>query len=191
MSEKKCIKCEKTYNSALPVCPYCGTVDRGRAMQIFDLEIKARSNPKLGILCMRCNSIFPNDQTRCPFCCTTINHGNTKSISGKSKAELDKLVTPIGAYCKGKQIPSAKIKTINQKVQLVPCSCCGRKLSPKAEVCPSCGNPTGVHVCPKCGSINTTPISGMSKATSIALWGAFSANKVMSKFKCKDCGHKF
>jgi hypothetical protein len=34
-------------------------------------------------------------------------------------------------------------------------------------------------------------ISGTSKAVSIALWGVFAANKVMSKYSCNSCGHKF
>ena len=33
--------------------------------------------------------------------------------------------------------------------------------------------------------------SGASKAMSVVLWGAFAANKVMSKYQCKTCGHKF
>lgn len=74
---------------------------------------------------------------------------------------------------------------------LISCSICNQKISFKAETCPHCGNPTGVHVCPKCNSINTKVISGASKAASIFLWGAFAANKVVSKFECKDCGHKF
>ena len=74
---------------------------------------------------------------------------------------------------------------------LTTCSACGHQVSVKAESCPSCGNPTGVHVCPKCQSINTKVISGASKAGSIFLWGVFAANKVVSKFECKDCGHKW
>lgn len=76
-------------------------------------------------------------------------------------------------------------------VALVACSACGNQISIKAESCPHCGNPTDVHVCPKCNSINTRVITGTSKAASIFLWGAFAANKVVSKYECKDCGHKF
>lgn len=191
MSEKKCEKCGRTHNSKAPVCPYCGTVDSRRALQIRALETKARNDPKIGVRCLQCNSIFPNDQTKCPFCCATVSNGGTKSIASRSKADLDKMETPIGAYYAGKPIPIKQQKAIKPKVQLVPCSACGRKLSPKAEVCPECGHPTGIHVCPKCGGANTKPISGTSKATSIFLWGPFAANKVVSKFQCKDCGHKW
>lgn len=78
-----------------------------------------------------------------------------------------------------------------RKTTLSPCSACGYQISIRAESCPHCGNPTGVHVCPKCNSINTRVITGTSKAASIFLWGAFAANKVVSKYECKDCGHKF
>lgn len=78
-----------------------------------------------------------------------------------------------------------------RSVNLVECITCGNKISPRAPSCPRCGNPTGVHVCPKCDSLNTRVITGTSKAASIFLWGAFAANKVVSKYECKDCGHKF
>lgn len=191
MSEKKCEKCGRTYNSKSPVCPYCGAVDRRRALQIRDLEIKARSNPHIGVRCLSCNSIFPNDQTKCPFCCATICKGATKSIAGITEGDLDKMETPIGAYYAGKPIPVKQQEAIKPRVRLVPCPACGHKLSPKAEKCPNCGQPTGVHICPNCSSANTKVISGASKATSVFLWGPFAANKVISKFQCKDCGHKF
>lgn len=78
-----------------------------------------------------------------------------------------------------------------QIVGLTHCHVCNHEISEKAESCPNCGNPTGVHVCPKCGSANTKAISGSSKTTSVLLWGPFAANKVVSKFQCKDCWHKF
>lgn len=191
MPETKCEKCGRTHNKKSPVCPYCGAVDSRRALQIRDLETKARSNPQIGVRCLSCNSIFPNDQTKCPFCCATVVNGGTKSIAQRSKEDLEKMETPIGAYYAGKPIPVKQQKAIKPRVQLVPCSACGHKLSAKAEKCPNCGQPTGIHVCPKCGSVKTKIISGASKATSIVLWGPFAANKVLSKFQCKDCGHKF
>jgi DNA-directed RNA polymerase subunit RPC12/RpoP len=75
---------------------------------------------------------------------------------------------------------------------LVKCPECGREVSSIAKACPGCGAPIDTAVrCPKCGSTNVSVISGASKAVSIALWGVFAANKVMSKYKCDDCGHKF
>lgn len=71
------------------------------------------------------------------------------------------------------------------------CKGCSRQISKKAESCPHCGNQTGVHVCPKCNGIDTETISGASKATSVLLFGVFAANNVISKFRCKSCGHKW
>lgn len=191
MSDKKCKKCGRSYNSKAPICSYCGAVDSRRALQIRDLETKARNDPKIGVRCLRCGSIFPNDQTKCPFCCSTVVNGGTKSIASRNKVELDKMKTPIDAYFDGKSIQVKQRKAVNHKMQLVTCVACGHRLSPKAEQCPNCGQPTGIHACPKCGGINTKSISGASKVTSIVLWGPFAANKVISKFQCKDCGHKW
>lgn len=77
------------------------------------------------------------------------------------------------------------------KPHLIPCVACGKQISSQAEACPHCGQPTGVHMCPRCNSTNTKTISGMSKATSVFLWGPFAANKVVSKFECRHCGHKW
>lgn len=74
---------------------------------------------------------------------------------------------------------------------LKDCSACHKQISVQAEVCPHCGQPTGVHVCPNCRSTNTKVITGTSKAASIAVWGVFAANKVKSNYECNDCGHKF
>lgn len=75
---------------------------------------------------------------------------------------------------------------------LIKCPECGRQVSDKAPTCPGCGSPIDTAVrCPKCGSSNVKLISGASKAASIALWGFFAANKVMSKYVCNDCNFKF
>lgn len=125
----------------------------------------------------------------------------------KADVETDDYVAPYGTPEDGakskpsewKPIRSANVySSSTQRSNTEPnrrfttqCVACSRDISIKAEVCPHCGQPTGVHVCPKCQSINTKVISGVSKATSIFLWGPFAANKVVSKYECKDCGHKF
>lgn len=75
---------------------------------------------------------------------------------------------------------------------IIKCPECKKDVSDKAANCPNCGNPIDTSIkCPKCGSKNTKVISGASKAVSVALWGVFAANKVMSKNECGDCHHKF
>ena len=84
---------------------------------------------------------------------------------------------------------------VNEKnaypAMLMSCKACGQSISRQAASCPHCGHPTGVHVCPKCGSTNTQVITNASKAFSTWLWGSFAANKVVSKYECMDCWHKF
>lgn len=75
---------------------------------------------------------------------------------------------------------------------LIKCPECGKQVSDKAPACPGCGSPIDTSIrCPKCGSTNTKVISGASKVASVAMWGVFAANKVLSKYVCSDCGHKF
>ena len=75
---------------------------------------------------------------------------------------------------------------------LIKCPECGKDVSSIAKACPNCGAPIDTAIrCPKCGSSDTSVISGASKAVSVALWGVFAANKVMSKYVCNSCKHKF
>lgn len=75
---------------------------------------------------------------------------------------------------------------------LIKCPECKREVSSTAKNCPGCGAPIDTSIrCPKCGSTDTKVISGASKAVSVALWGVFAANKVMSKYQCNSCNHKF
>ncbi|RQD71347.1 MAG: zinc ribbon domain-containing protein [Tindallia sp. MSAO_Bac2] len=76
--------------------------------------------------------------------------------------------------------------------KLISCPGCGKDVSPNAKFCPNCGEPIDTSVkCPKCGSKDTKVISGGGKAVSLAIWGPFAANKVLSKNECKSCSHKF
>ena len=72
------------------------------------------------------------------------------------------------------------------------CSKCGKPVPEKAEKCPECGAELETALCcPKCGSENVMPISGLSKAATVAKWGIFSIGKAKADHRCRDCGHKF
>lgn len=75
---------------------------------------------------------------------------------------------------------------------LIKCPECGKEVSSIAKSYPNCDAPINTAVrCPKCGNADTKVISGASKVVSVALWGAFAANKVMSQYVCNKCNHKF
>lgn len=75
---------------------------------------------------------------------------------------------------------------------LIKCPECKKEVSSIAKSCPNCGAPIDTAIrCPKCGSTDVSVISGKSKAVSVALWGVFAANKVISKYMCNTCKHKF
>lgn len=79
-----------------------------------------------------------------------------------------------------------------EEAKIIDCPACGGKVSNKAKACPHCGQPIDTKIyCPKCGSSNVEPISGTSKAVTTWAVGVYAANTVISKYKCKDCGHKF
>ena len=45
--------------------------------------------------------------------------------------------------------------------------------------------------CPYCHSTNTKKISGLSKASSVALFGVFAVGKVSKQWHCNNCGSDF
>lgn len=45
--------------------------------------------------------------------------------------------------------------------------------------------------CPYCSSTNTKKISGLSKASSVALFGIFALSKTTKQWHCNDCGSDF
>lgn len=79
-----------------------------------------------------------------------------------------------------------------EEAKIIDCPACGEKVSNKAKACPHCGQPIDTKIyCPKCGSSHIEPISGTTKAVTTWTIGVYAANTVVSKYKCKDCGHKF
>lgn len=191
---KVCPKCNQEYPKKIVKCPNCGNIDENRARQVYEIECRASCNPASGFVCKKCGTLYPSEMSKCPYCGTASDTGARpiirKGAGGTFETPLTKLLGEKPHVIKPDSrtiIAAAK----NAPVQMTKCKCCKSKISSKAEVCPHCGNPTGVHLCPRCTSTNTKVISGTSKATSVFLWGAFAANKVVSKYECKDCGHKF
>lgn len=185
MEAIRCEKCSCIYLNEMSECPSCKepnpkaryrskyaksnqTQPKAPSSNVVQMLVKqAEEHPDKAVTCFKCGIKYPNTLKSCPKC---------------------------GSNNSGGYVASTKNNTIYNKPKnrnLVDCMACGHQISTRAESCPHCGNPTGVHVCPKCDSINTRVITGTSKATSIFLWGAFAANKVVSKYECKDCGHKF
>lgn len=190
-SAYKCTKCGALYSKKLMQCPQCNCVNERKMEQVAALEIKASHNPGNGLRCKQCGTIFPDDIPKCPYCARPSTNAIQLSLI-HSQGIIETPVTKhYGKTGYALKFRAGNSQAANENTRPVPCAVCKRSISPKAESCPHCGQPTGIHVCPKCGSTKTKIISGASKATSIYLWGLFAANKVLSKFQCKDCGHKW
>lgn len=147
----------------------------------------------------KCTCMYPSDMDKCPTCGASTSRNkerecNIFSNQSSTHTNPDGWTAVSGGttykYTDVDYKRSEKLK-INKKLKTRTCNACDGVISIRAEICPHCGDPTGVHLCPKCNSVNTKVITGTSKAASIFLWGAFAANKVVSKYECKDCGHKF
>lgn len=193
-NKTKCWKCGTEFSKKQGYCPNCDTISASRFRQAESFEQIVRSNPKVGLQCSCCGSLYPNNQDKCLICNSLAADGFAVSISNLSKKEVEAIKTPIkveGAKLTRKRMREVSVNVRRTKPGLTVCAACGSRISTKAEACPQCGEPTGIHICPRCGSANTKIITGASKATSIVLWGPFAANKVLSKYQCKDCGHKF
>ena len=146
------------------------------------------------IRCSKCSALYPSDMDTCPSCGYSPLLGmnvNFNSTPDPTPTELNPRTVPVGRAptpVKARKNPDKRESPVPG---LTPCKACKCNISLQAEVCPHCGQPTGIHLCPKCSSTNTKVISGASKVTSILLWGPFAANKVVSKYQCNNCGHKF
>lgn len=191
----KCVECGKEISDKAYACPNCGCPAEYQSLE-STLDSK---NPAI--------QITTESQKQCSYGKEwdeimhelLVNHSSLGAISmirkitGISLSEAKKITD----YIKIHHEPPKEYAYLQPPMSevilpaITRCKTCYKEISNQAETCPHCGQPTGVHVCPKCGSINTQTISDSSKAFSIFMWGAYSANKVMSKYQCKDCWHKF
>lgn len=190
----KCIECGSSISSFAEACPHCGCPASHQNVNI-NQNADTVTEPK--------NTISLKQQEKWDEILSLFKQKRgqealeiTESILGRNA----KTVEIINEILRKKELPIELILkyfpdqcVVNKKPEpsTRPCTVCGRVISSRAESCPHCGNPTGVHVCPSCGSTNTSVITGEEKGLSMFLFRGYSTNTVMSKFKCKDCGHKW
>lgn len=176
-----CVECNANISDKAPQCPYCGCPASfqnkgvGEHTEENEMVIDPKWEEILQII---------KDNSRSGFEAVD----EIKRLTGVTLSEAFDILE----YMEKNDAPPPHVLVPKQPPKTTTeCSACNNQISIKAEVCPHCGNPTGIHVCPKCGSTNTKTISGASKAASVLLWGPFAANKVVSKYQCKACWHKF
>lgn len=167
-------KFSKLLNTNLFVCSYGNNCLDKKYNKIYNINGVIDLKEKR--ICSNCQYKYPIIKWCCPNC------GHSPEEIEKQFEELKKSNEEYR-----EKIKNGTIKNPN----LTSCSACNKEISKQAEVCPHCGQPTGVHLCPKCKSTDTKVISGASKVASVAMWGVFAANKVKSNYKCNKCGHKF
>lgn len=185
----QCRLCGKTIRNPekRTYCPYCNerikTEEETKAEALSRIE-ELRADGRLEKIRELNNSYSRFDAVK-----------ELEKIYGYDAVEIYTLLALLAEQ--DRNIEGADSSDVKNTTQIKPnhnltsCKACGQSISRQATSCPHCGHPTGVHVCPKCGSTNTQVITNASKAVSTWLWGAFAANKVVSKYECKDCWHKF
>lgn len=169
----KCPECGEKISDKAPACIHCGfPLSLLKQEERKESPLEIRPSSKLSEekqMCINCGSRVSVSYSQCPNCGLNFLTGDVPVKKSKA-AEANPM----------------------EDTHLIDCPGCGRKVSEKAKVCPFCGEPIDTNVyCPKCGSSNTKVITGASKVTSVVLWGPFAAHKVLSKYICKECGHKF
>lgn len=186
-----CIECGREISSLAVSCPHCGCP---RECQTRDVDIDTGA---ANAVVTEADPIW-NDAMNSVLGGSKL--GGMKIIrdaTGISLQEARSIVEYMGEH---KRLPDnlpkteserAKERHLQKQPKPTTCKSCHKQISTHTEVCPHCGNQTGVHVCPRCNSTNTETISGASKASSLMLFGVFAANKVVSKYRCRDCNHKF
>lgn len=196
MEIAKCLLCGCIFDrcETNDQCPECGNSDRRNFVSDKMLDAFLRVMKKRGVYAETENFIRAGNVDDAVNMIRLISLDSNEPFENeliekiKKNIELNPNTPAVSAHS---NIRRDEIITHNKNASLTTCPICNGKLSTRATACPHCGNPTGVHTCPKCGSTNTKTISGASKAASIYLWGPFAANKVVSKFQCKDCWHKW
>lgn len=94
-----------------------------------------------------------------------------------------------------------KAPSQTEKITLVECPACSKKISPNADVCINCGHPMNASnteernekeiKCPNCNSGFVKRISKKSKVGSAIAFGIFSMGKLIKTYECKDCKYRW
>lgn len=183
----KCSECEREISSFAAACPHCGCPMN---LQTGGANKEAATLEEKTVWDNVCDMIINLDDESGAMAII-------RRETGLGLADIIKITSFVkenGAL--PDNLPKtkseiAKEEQLKKQPKPAVCKSCHKQISTHTEVCPNCGTQTGVHVCPKCNGIDTETISGASKATSVLLFGVFAAHKVVSKFRCKSCGHKW
>ena len=184
----QCIECGNNISNLAKACPFCGCPAEHQNAESIVIE----SSKEPVIIPLKnyeeWNKVFAKVKAGGWF-------DAQKDIIKFAKAQLWQASEIVEQMEKVSELPVDFIidKIPSQKAQPTTCSCkaCNKIISVKAEKCPHCGEPTGVRVCPRCGSTDVVILDAVSKAVSMALFGAFSVNTVRSKYECWTCHFKF
>lgn len=83
----------------------------------------------------------------------------------------------------------SQVKQMKQLVELTGCDLFTAK-SIVLKYHPTINEDNNKPHCPTCGSTNLKKISGLSKASSVAMWGLLS-QKIKKTYHCNNCGYEW
>lgn len=194
----KCIECGKEISGFAPACPYCGcpseyqtTSDR----DIIEHEVPVHKDhgrerlkdiefwEHILDLCMSGDCAGAMAELRKKMNMRPSESDPIIKIMRTGELPVDLIIKMLPDQAVDYQAPVAPTTK--------PCSACSKTISVKAEVCPHCGQRTGVIVCPKCGGTEIWFLNAAYKVASMALLGPFAINTVRNKYQCAKCKHKF
>lgn len=198
MSMIKCIECGNNISSLAEACPFCGCPakhQKTNSQQVCAAPTPAVPPSKPDISYLKYPGLW--GEIRDAAIVHDFNNANrfTKKLTGKPITselyyEIIKIKDlPIEMIIK--TYPEQASRPYNEAPTTLPCKACGKTISVKAEVCPHCGEPTGVHVCPKCGNTDVWVLDAVTKTLSLVFMGPLAVNTVRSKYECKKCHFKF
>lgn len=169
----KCPMCEKMISPNAATCPNCGEPMKENNINesnMFDVVLTNSGNRKINVIkkireIIECELVqAKNIVDNAPsIIISNVDYENAQKI----KKILNQLDAEVEILSKGK-FPNLNEIKIKKQINI-----------------------ENIIECPNCKSANVHKISGLSKASSVAMFGIFSIGKLNKTYECKKCKYRW